>query len=207
MNQRTWIVFEGIDGSGKTTQAKLLNEYLLSRGVKSRYKHVFDTAAGKLLREMFINNTFSNTVEILILCAARQAFLDETAAAEDCDVMIIDRFFLSILAMQGRDDEDVALIRHLQNSICGGTGQSAVFYMNTSPEDCKSRLKSRGISDRIEETGVEFHRAVSERYLAFLRDEENVYQFDGNGDIERIHGTIVDRTLPLLGMQRAEVSQ
>lgn len=192
-------MFEGIDGSGKTTQAKLLNDYLNRNGVRSRYKHVFDSEAGKLLREMFINNTFSNTVEILVLCAARQAFLDETAAeAEEFDVIIVDRFFLSILAMQGQDDEDVELINYIRNSICNGPDRSIVFHMNTSPEDCKRRLKSRDIRDRIEAKGVDFHRVVSERYLALLRDEDNVYHFDGDGDIEGIHRTIVDTTLHLL---------
>ncbi|SRR6266540_5081239 len=204
MNKPTWIVFEGIDGSGKTTQAKLLNEYLNRNGVKSLYKHVFDSKAGKLLREMFINNTFSNTVEILILCATRQAFLDEIVAAEEeeeeCDVIIIDRFFLSILAMQGNDDDDIELINYIQNNICNGRNQSIVFHMNTSPEDCKNRLINRNIRDRIEEKGVEFHRMVSERYLTLLRNEENVYQFDGSGDIESIHRTIVDKTLLLLGI-------
>lgn len=202
MSKPTWIVFEGIDGSGKTTQAKLLNEYLNEHGVKSRYKHVFDSKAGKLLREMFINNAFSNTVEILLLCAARQAFLDDIAAAgeEECEVMIIDRFFMSILAMQGIDDEDVELINYIQNNICSGRDRPIVFHVNTSPEECNNRLRNRSTRDRIEEKGVEFHRMVSDRYLALLRNEENVYQFDGNGDVEGIHRTIVDRTALLLGL-------
>ena len=203
MNKPIWIVFEGIDGSGKTTQAKLLNEYLNRNGVKSLYKHVFDSEAGKLLREMFIGNTFSNTVEILMLCAARQAFLDETAAAEEeCDVMIVDRFFLSILSMQGNDDDDIELINYIQKAICRGMDRPIVFYMNTSPEDCKNRLSGRGTRDRIEEKGVEFHGMVFERYLTLLRNEENVHQFDGNGEVEAIHKTIVAKTLHLLAPPR-----
>lgn len=200
MNKPTWIVFEGIDGSGKTTQAKLLNEYLNKRGVKSLYRHVFDSKAGRLLRDLFINNTFGNTVEILILCAARQAFLDETVPTEDCDVIIIDRFFLSILAMQGKEREDVELINYIQNTICRGRGQSIVFYLATSPEECEDRLRNREARDRIEEEGVKFHRMVFERYVTLLRDEENVYHFDGNGDVEKVHRTIVDQTLRVLGI-------
>lgn len=200
MNKPTWIVFEGIDGSGKTTQAKLLNAYLNRHGVKSQYRHVFDSPAGKLLREIFVNNTFSNTVEILILCAARQAFLDEIVAEEEsCDVLIIDRFFLSILAMQGRDDEDVELITYVQSKICNGR-KSIVFHMNTSPEECEHRLVRRTTRDRIEEKGVAFHRTVLNRYLEVLGDVENVYQFDGNGEVEKIHQAIVDRTLLILGI-------
>ncbi len=194
-----WIVFEGIDGSGKTTQAKRLNEYLNKHGIKSLYKHVFDSRAGRMLREMFIGNAFSNTVEILILCAARQAFLDEIAAeAAGYDVLIVDRFFLSILAMQGNDDEAVGLINYIRDNICKGT-EHIVFHMRTSPEACKSRLKNRIVPDRIEEKGVEFHRTVFDRYLTLLSNEENVYHIDGDGDIDEIHKNIVGKTLLLLG--------
>jgi dTMP kinase len=200
MDKPRWIVFEGIDGSGKTTQAKRLNEYLNNHGVKSLYKHVFDSSAGRLLRGMFIDNSFSNTVEILILCAARQAFLDEVAAqADEYDVLIVDRFFLSILAMQGNDDEDIGLINYIQDNICNGGREHIVFHMRTAPEECKSRLKNRIVPDRIEEKGVEFHRVVFDRYLTLLRNAENVYHIDGGGDIEDIHRNIVDRTLLLLG--------
>jgi dTMP kinase len=204
MNKPTWIVFEGIDGSGKTTQAKLLNAYLNKNGVKSLYKHVFDSEAGRLLRRMFIDNTFSNTVEILMLCAARQAFLDEIATEEEeYDVMIVDRFFLSILAMQGNDDEDIELIHSIQDNVCQGRDRHIVFHMNTSPEDCKNRLSARSVPDRIERKGVDFHQMVFDRYLTLLRDEENVYQFDGNGDVEAIHQAIVEKTLLLLGIARS----
>ena len=201
MDKSTWIVFEGIDGSGKTTQAKRLNEYLNNHGVKSLYKHVFDSRAGRLLREMFIENTFSNTVEILMLCAARQAFLDEIAAeADEYDVLIVDRFFLSILAMQGKDNEDIGFINYIRDSICKDAHEDITFHMKTSPETCKIRLKNKTIiPDRIEEKGVEFHRVVFDRYLTLLRDEDNVHHIDGSGDIEEIHKSIVDKTLLLLG--------
>jgi dTMP kinase len=199
VDKPTWIVFEGIDGSGKTTQAKRLNEYLNNHGMKSLYKHVFDTRAGRLLREMFIDNTFSNTVEILILCAARQAFLDEIVAEEDeYDVLIIDRFFLSILAMQGNNKEDIGFINYIREKICGGGREHIVFHMRTPPEVCKSRLKNRIVPDRIEEKGVEFHRLVFDRYMTLLRKEEDVHHIDGRGDIEDIHKSIVDKTLLLL---------
>jgi dTMP kinase len=200
MRKPVWIVFEGIDGSGKTTQAKRLNAYLNDHGFKSLYKHVFDTGAGALLRELFIKNAFSNKVEILVLSAARQAFLDEMCVpAGEYDVLIVDRFFLSILAMQGRNEDDRRLINYLRHDICGEQSEHIVFHMNTAPEDCKKRLRNKPASDRIEEKPVDFHREVADRYRWALRDEEHVYAIDGGGDIEDVHRTIVEKTLHLLG--------
>lgn len=199
MKEPVLIVFEGIDGSGKTTQAKLLNDYLNKNGVKSLYKHVFDSKAGKILRDIFINNAFSNTVEILILCATRQAYLDEILEDEKkCDVIIIDRFFLSILAMQGNNGKDIKLINYIQNNICNGRKQFVVFYMNTLPDECKIRLRNKDTLDRIEEKSVEFHEMVFKRYFDLLSTETNVYIFNGNNDIKSIHHNIVNKTLALL---------
>jgi dTMP kinase len=193
------IVFEGIDGSGKTTQAKMLNDYLNKNGVKSLYKHVFDSKAGVLLRDIFINNNFSNTVEILILCATRQAYLDEMLADEKkYDVIITDRFFLSILAMQGNNDKDIQLINYIQKNIYNGRKQYIVFYMNTLPDECKKRLSNKDTCDRIEEKSVEFHEIVYKRFLDLLSIEKDIYIFNGNNDIKSIHQNIVDKTLMLL---------
>lgn len=177
----------------------MLSDYLNKIGVKSLYRHVFDSKAGGLLRNFFINNTFSNIVEILILCATRQAYLDEIAEYENqYDVIVIDRFFLSILAMQGNNDRDVKLINYIQEYICSGRKQFIVFFMNTFPNECKRRLSNKDTLDRIEGKSVEFHEVVFERYLNLLSVEQNVYVFNGNNDIESIHQDIVEKALTLL---------
>jgi dTMP kinase len=199
MKKAIWIVFEGIDGSGKTTQAKMLNDYLNGIGVKCLYQHVFDSDTGRLLRDIFIRNTLCNTVEILILCATRQSYLDELAKYEDdYDVIITDRFFLSILAMQGKSDDDAMMINYIREIICRGRDQPTLFYMDTSPAECKKRLSQKGSSDRIEEKSIEFHEAVYHRFTNLVSIEPKAYLFNGNDDIDSIHQNIVTKTLMLL---------
>ncbi|MFI0938569.1 dTMP kinase [Streptomyces sp. NPDC021020] len=200
MRKPTWIVFEGIDGSGKTTQAKRLNEYLTAHGYRSLYKHVFDSEAGSLLRTLFIDNSFSNKVEILVLSAARQALLDELSEqVGDYDVLVVDRFFLSILAMQGRSEDDRRLISYLRRTICGPQDAHYILHLHTPPEDCRKRLVRRTAQDRIEAKGVEFHREVFDRYRMLLADEERVFDIDGRGDVEDVHRSVVRTTMSLLG--------
>lgn len=203
MSKPTWIIFEGIDGSGKTTQARLLNQALNDDGVRSRYRHVFDTEAGRLLRSIFIENSFSNAVEILILGATRQAFLDQLAAEDDdYDVLIVDRFFLSILSMQGTGPGEVALIRQIEEYVHAGRVH-AVFYLDTPPEGCKKRLDAKRLSDRIEARSVEFHRGVYDRYDALLASQDKVYVFDGDREVEQVHLDIVAAARELLEFGQA----
>lgn len=199
MNQTVWIIFEGIDSSGKTTQAKMLNEFLCGKGIKSAYRHIFDSNAGRILRDVFINNSFGNTVEILLLCATRQAFLDEIdKERKNYDVIILDRYFLSIYAMQGKNESDIDLITYLKKFICKKNDILYTFFIDTAPDVCAKRLKQKSCCDRIEMRGLKFHTQVYDRYLMLLEKEKNVTIFDGSKDIILLHQEIIYRTLSII---------
>ncbi len=200
MKRPFWIIFEGIDGSGKTTQAKLLSKYLNSIGINTIYKHVFDSVAGAIIRDFYLEKDFlSNTMEALLLCASRQAFLDEMEyECTKYDVIIVDRFYLSILAMQGTNGKDIDLIQYIR-SRCGISGNTYCFFMNASPFECQKRMvcdnKKR---DRIELMGTEFHAEVFKRYKKFLHTEKNVTLIDGSGSIDEVHERVIEATKQIL---------
>ncbi len=199
MKKPLWIVFEGIDGSGKTTQAKRLNDFLNRKGIRCLYKHVFESNAGRKIREIFINNSFSNVVEILLLCATRQAVWDEILFVEnEYDVIILDRFFLSIYAMQGETLDDMELINSIKEKICKQNRTIYTFYLNTGPIECKKRLGMKTFRDRIEKKSIEFHNNVFKRYVKLLKNEENVIIFDGESDEQSLSSEIIKKTLKLL---------
>ena len=81
------------------------------------------------------------------------------------DVIILDRLFLSILAMQGRNEKDIELINFIKKIIIKEKNQFLTFYMDTNPEECKCRLANKSSCDRIEEKGVKFHNIVYNRYI------------------------------------------
>jgi thymidylate kinase len=122
----------------------------------------------------------------------------------DYDVLVVDRFFLSILAMQGKSEDDRQLITYLRHTICGPQDAHYILHLRTPPEDCQERLARRTAQDRIEAKGVEFHREVFDRYRMLLADEERVFDIDGRGDIEDVHRSIVRTTMSLLGATSTE---
>ena len=195
-----WIIFEGIDGSGKTTQAKLLSKYLNYIGIHTIYKHVFDSMAGVIIRDFYLEKDFlSNTVEALLLCASRQAFRDEMESEyTKYDIIIVDRFYLSILAMQGTNSKDIDLIQYIR-SRCDIQGNTYCLFINVNPSECQRRMmRDNTKRDRIELMGTQFHAEVFKRYQKLLQTEKNVTLIDGFGSIDEVHERVVEATKLIL---------
>lgn len=195
MKKQIWLVFEGIDGCGKTTQAKMLDKYFTEHGIKSLYKHVFDSNIGRTIREIFLNNKdLGNIIEILMLCVARCAFLKEMESFFDkYDVIIVDRFYLSILAMQGKTQGDRELINYIRLHMGDIPEPSYLFFIDTSPIECQRRVVERQNGcDRIEKLGLHFHSEVAQRYKVMLKSESNVFVVNGNHDVNTVHSNIVN---------------
>ena len=118
-----WIVLEGIDGAGKTTFAKALEQLIKTTTDRLViYRHIFDGEVGQILRSIFIENQFSTNVEVLLLATARAVYMEQVVLARDYDdyIIISDRFFDSILCMQGiRKACDQVLLRVLKTHIQG----------------------------------------------------------------------------------------
>ena len=194
-----YIVFEGLDGSGKTTQAKKLCSFLRYKGLRCEYRHIFSSKAGNMIRDIFINNEFSNTVEILLLCASRIAFFDEIEEKKELlDIVILDRFYLSILAMQGQEKDDVDLIKHIKKNTVSENDVFYTFFLNTTPSKCMERLDKRHEIDRIERKGIDFHKKIYDRYLDLICEDDNLYVFDGNQDVQSVQNSIQRKVIEII---------
>jgi dTMP kinase len=188
-----FIVLDGVDGCGKSTQARRLAEHLTKvRGVEALHlREPGSTAAGERIREILLarEHDLDPGVELLLFAAARRQMLRELVApalAAGRDV-VCERFHASTFAYQavagGLPEADVlALLVRWSNE----PEPDALVLLDLDP-DLAARRRA-GPTDRIEAKGLEFQRKVAAGYRRFaaLRPETHVVDASGDADaVER----------------------
>jgi dTMP kinase len=183
-----FVTFEGIEGSGKTTQLGLLSEYLAGKGIP----HVVTREPGgtpvaneirRLLLSPREERVFPET-ELLLYEAARaqhvRAFI--LPALFSGKAVLCDRFFDATSAYQGfsRGIND-ARIEEMNAFASGGLIPDLTFLFDIDPDAGFLRLHGRGTRpDRIESETIEFHRKVREGYLRLQAGHpDRIVRIDG----------------------------
>ncbi len=186
------ITFEGIDGSGKSTQVRLLKQYLHAHGVEVL---VLREPGGAPLSEQIRALLLESKSEIgqiaeLLLFSASRAELVRTIiqpAIERHQLVILDRFYDSTTAYQGYGRGiDLNLVHSLNRIASLGIEPQLTFYLDVPPEVALVRKyaeKSLPLSfenhetthDRMERSGLEFYRRVREGYKTLV--QENAHRF------------------------------
>jgi dTMP kinase len=180
---RGWFVtLEGIEGSGKTTQAALLADALRVRGKQVLMtREPGGTRAGELIRAIFLDSRIELevTAELLLVLADRAQHVREKLgpALEDGQIVISDRYADSTVAYQGYGRGlDLKLVRDLNRLASGGITPDLTIVLDCPPETGLERSKARArgavdIHDRFEGEQLEFHRRVRDGFRAVAREE------------------------------------
>lgn len=196
-----FIVLEGADGVGKTTQAALLSDWLAARGVG----HVVTrepggTPVGEAIRSVVLTQAeldMPPESELLLLLAARAAFVRDVVrpALAAGTTVIADRFSLSTLAYQGYG-RGIRLERVRQGLeiATGGLEPDAYLLLDLSEDEARGRREGAGSApDRIEREGPDFRRAVRDGYLELAGSDPSVEVIDARGSAEEVHRRVRDR--------------
>ena len=194
-----FVVLEGGEGAGKSTQAALLARWLRDRGVPSTLaREPGSTGVGEAIREVVLGRTdleMPAESELLLILAARAAFVREVVrpALARGQVVIADRFDLSTLAYQGHGRGlDLARVRAAMEIATGDLRPDLYLVLDVPVEEGAARRRAAGGSaDRIEGAGADFLRAVRDGYLELAGDEERVELVSGLGTPARVHERIL----------------
>jgi dTMP kinase len=193
-----FVVLEGLDGVGKTTQVALLGAWLDAVGVPHRtVREPGGTPVGEAIREVALGRTdldVSPEAELLLILAARAAVVRDVIrpALAEGRVVIADRYALSTLAYQvrGRGLDEEAVRRANELATGGLVPELSVVLDLPLEESIERAARSGGAPDRIEREERGFRRTVREAYLALAESEPGVEILSAVGTPDEVHERI-----------------
>lgn len=193
-----FITFEGIDGCGKSTHAKLLSDFLNQKGYKTIIlREPGGTDFSEKIREILLTSEYNLNpqIELLLFEAARSHLTHNVIkkALQSGTAVISDRFFDSTTAYQGYGRGiDLEIIKICNNLAANGIKPDLTFYLDLEIEEALSRSKDR-VRDNIEKSGNFFFQKVVEGYKIIAGEEpERVIIINANGSIDETFNQIIN---------------
>lgn len=191
----TFVTFEGVEGSGKSTQLRLLAQRLEVAGMPVRVvREPGGTKAGEAIRAVLLDPEhygLDARAELLLYEASRAQLVAEVVAPalEAGEVVLCDRFFDSTTAYQGYArglplDE----IQELNTAATGGLVPDLTVVIDIDPAHALTRARTAsGRPDRLEQEDESFHERVRAGFLAIARHEpQRVIVVSGDGSIDEV---------------------
>ena len=179
-----FIVIEGIDGCGKTTQIEEISRWLPTSGLMGENSKLIKTREpggsllGKKLRNLILdnnkNNKPSSLAELLLYSADRAEHVSKIIGPEleKQNWVISDRFADSTLAYQGYGRNiNLDIIKNIESIVCQGTKPDLTIFLEISAEESVLRRKNL-IPDRMEAEGINFLQKVNEGFK-LIAEEKN----------------------------------
>jgi len=215
MQRGLFITFEGIDGCGKTTQFRLLAQWLRDQG-----KDVVETvepggtAIGQQIRRILLDPASAEIqprAELLLYFASRAQNVDQVIrpALDAGRIVLCDRFTDSTLAYQGCGRGlDREVVRDLDRIACRGLKPDVTFLIDIDLETSLMRARRRNervgpAESRIDEESAAFHERVRQGYLALAKAEpERIVVIDGAASISEVSQRIREALGRLTGEAR-----
>ena len=204
-----FVVFEGGEGCGKSTQARALHRWLVRTGQTAVLtREPGGTSLGERMRRSLKKpgrTPIAPLAELFLFAAARAQLVEEviSPALEAGATVVCDRYFYSTLAYQGYGRRvDLDTIRAANSAATGGLSPDLVVLLDMPPRAGLGRKKGRD-GDRFESQGLAFHTRVRKGYLEMARaDAERWLVLDGRLPRKAIGDAIQQRVRGLTGAGR-----
>lgn len=201
-----FITFEGVEGSGKTTQIELLEKALEAKGLQViKTQEPGGTKIGAMIRKILLdsrNKEIDPMTELMLYSASRAQHIKEVIipAVKEGKIVLCDRFSDATVAYQGYGRGlDLEGIRKLDLFLTGGMKPSITIILDLDPEKgllrAKKRIeKNRSLKEgRIEQEGFSFHKRVREGYLKLAEEEpDRIKVIGADLPVEEVHKRIIE---------------
>jgi dTMP kinase len=192
-----FITFEGPDGSGKTTQARLLAEYLESQGKPVLLtREPGGTVISEQIRDVVLstrNQSIRHETEALLFSAARAQIVAELIrpALAAGKIVVCDRYADSTMAYQGYGlGLDLDALRAITRFATGGLVPDVTFYIDV-PAHVGLTRRQRGETNRLDQKDLDYHARVREGFLKMAREEPQRWiVIDGTRPVDQVQQEI-----------------
>jgi len=187
MSKKPVIVFEGIEGSGKSYHIRNISKYLDKKKIKHiKIREPGGSVNSEKIRKLILDkkSNFNKNTDLLLYLAARSENIDLLRKYYKKKVILIDRFIDSTIAYQHHGlGVNVDLIRTINKSLLKNFKVDFTFLNIVSKKNMIKRLKSRKTLNRYDSFNKNFYQRVQNGFLTLYRNNEKFYQIiDSNLD-------------------------
>lgn len=197
------IVFEGIEGSGKTTLINYISNYFQNNNIKFlRIREPGGNENSEIIRKIILSkkNDFNTFTDLLLYLAARSENIENTIKKNyQKKIILLDRFTDSTLAYQHYGmDISKSLIENLNKIILNGIKPQIVFLNIVNMQNLSKRLNSRKNKNRYDFFKAKFYKKVQNGFLKISKNKSNYVIIDSNKNLVENKKVVLNKILKLI---------
>ena len=202
MSKKPIIVFEGIEGSGKSHHISVISKYLTKK--KIDYLKIREPGGSKnseKIRKLILNNksNFNKNTDLLLYLAARSENIQLINKFYKKKIIIIDRFIDSTIAYQHYGlGVDMKLIKFINKFLLKNVKVNFTFLNIVSSKNLIARLKKRKTLNRYDKFNTNFYNKVQKGFLKLSKNKKKYQIINSNLDIKQNENLILERVKKLI---------
>ena len=203
MYKRPLIIFEGIEGSGKSTQINRVAKYLDKKNIKYiKIREPGGSSNSERIRSLLLNkkSNFNTLTDLFLYMASRNENIVKILSKNyNKKVILIDRFIYSSIAYQHYGMKiDIKFINLLNKMILKNIKPTYIFLHTVSINNMIKRLKKRKQNNRYDNFNKSFYRRVQGGFIKALKRKKNVSIINSNNNIENNTFKIINKIKDLI---------
>jgi dTMP kinase len=198
MSKKPIIVFEGIEGSGKSHHISIVSKYLSKKKINHmKIREPGGNPNSEKIRKLILNDksNFDKDTDLLLYMAARSENINIIKKSYKKKIILIDRFTDSTIAYQHYGmGVDLNLIETLNKYLLKNIKVSFTFLNVVNKKNLQKRLKQRKSLNRYDKFKMSFYNKVQNGFLRLFKKKKNKYQLiDSNLDIKKNEKLILSK--------------